>query len=245
MKTPEYNRSLPLHVQVRDLIRAKAISGDLVDETGRLKTEAELVEIFGVSRVTIRNALSPLVQDGLFDRTPGRGTYLRSNRSERWVGRLMGFQEVVSERGYEPGARILEMGMINTHSDHIREALHERAVWQLRRIRFADDNPVAIEHAFYPPDIGLELEKRDLLSISIYRVFEEELGFEIGSATQTISSRLSTPDEQSALKLAGLSALTDMTRLTIAADGRPLEYLQSLYQPEFFQFSINLQRGPY
>ena len=55
--------------------------------------------------------------------------------------------------------------MTNRHDAGVRDQLKERAVWQLKRLRLADDIPIAIEHAFYPPDIGLELEKRDLTSI--------------------------------------------------------------------------------
>jgi len=244
-EAPVYEAGVPLHVQVRELIRRQALNGDLVDGSGRLKTEAELVQHFGVSRVTIRNAMAPLVEGGMFDRTPGRGTFLRDNRSERWVGRLMGFQEVVADLGYTPGARILDIGMTKDHDDEVRAALGERVVWQLRRVRHADDLPIAIEHAFYPPDIGLELEKRDLISIRMYQVLEEEMGFQIRSATQTISARLATPAEAEELRLQSPAALTAMTRLTTADDGRPLELLRATYRPDFFQFSIDLTRGTY
>lgn len=239
---PDYADDTPLHVQVRELIRQQAISGEIVDENGRLMTEAELVERYGVSRVTIRNAIAPLVESGMFDRSPRRGTFLRANYSEHWVGKLMGFQEVIAEAGYRPGASILEKGMTNQHDQEVRDVLEERAVWQLKRVRFADDTPIAIEHAFYPPDIGLELSHRDLISIKMYQVFEEELGLEIGDAVQTIGARLSSDDDEKALDLSGTSALVEMNRVTRATDGRPLELLRSVYRPDFFQFSINLSR---
>jgi len=232
-------------VQVRELIRQQAVSGEIVDENGRLLTEVELVERYGVSRVTIRNAIGPLVESGMFDRSPRRGTFLRSSYAERWVGKLMGFQEMVAEAGYRPGASILENGMTNQHDQGVRDILQERAVWQLKRIRFADDMPIAIEHAFYPPDIGIELDQRDLISIKMYQVFEDELGFEIKEAVQTISARLSTAEEQAALDLSETTALIDMQRITYATDGRAIELLRSVYRPDLFQFSINLNRRLY
>ncbi|MGR3247822.1 MAG: GntR family transcriptional regulator [Paracoccus sp. (in: a-proteobacteria)] len=235
----------PLHAQVRELIREQAISGEIVDRNGRLLTEAALVERYGVSRVTIRNAIGPLVESGMFDRTPRRGTFLRSGYAEQWVGHLLGFQEAVAEAGFRPGAAVLESGMTNLLDDELREVLQERAVWQLRRIRFADDTPVAIEHAFYPPDIGLEIAGRDLITIKMYEVFEQELGHEIGGAVQTIGARISSPEDEAALELAQTSALVEMTRVTRAACGRPLELLRSAYRPDFFQFSITLRRRSY
>lgn len=240
--TPSFSDDAPLHVQVRELIRQQAISGEIINKDGRLLTEAELVERFGVSRVTVRNAIGPLVESGMFDRSPRRGTFLRSGYAEQWVGKLMGFQEAVAEAGFRPGASILENGMTNRHDKEVHEVLGERAVWQLKRVRLADDTPIAIEHAFYPPDIGLELSHRDLISIKMYQVFEEELGLEIGEAVQTIGARLSSDEDEKALDLSGTSALVEMNRVTRSTDGRPLELLRSVYRPDFFQFSINLNR---
>jgi GntR family transcriptional regulator len=233
---------LPLHIQVRETIRRQVKEGELIDKTGRLMTEAELGRHFGVSRITIRNAISPLVDEGMFARSRGRGTFLRSNQPENWVGRLMGFSETIRDAGYKAGAKVLQQGMTNKQDASVRDKVQERAVWQLRRLRLADNIPIAIEHAFYPPDIGLELEKRDLISIIMYDVFEKELGFEIKEATQTIGASLA---DASAAKLMGVkpgSALLSMERLTLGKDGRPLELLRSVYLPEYFRLSINLTR---
>lgn len=77
---------VPMHVQVRRLIRREALRGELVDSAGRLKTEAELGAIFGVSRITIRSALQQLVDEGLFSRTRGKGTFLLPTDVENWGG---------------------------------------------------------------------------------------------------------------------------------------------------------------
>lgn len=234
--------SRPLHIQVRETIRRQVKAGKLIDESGRLMTEAELGKHFGVSRITIRNAIKPLVDEGMFERERGRGTFLRSNQPENWVGRLMGFSETIKDAGYQPGARILLQGMTNRHDAEVRRHLHERAVWQLKRVRLADDIPIAIEHAFYPPDVGLELEKRDLTSIVMYRVFEAEIGFNIKEATQTISASLADATVARLLSVKAGSPLLSIERLTVNMDGRPLELLRSVYLPNYFRLSINLTR---
>ena len=233
----------PLHVQVREAIRRRVRDGDLVNESGRLMTEAELVKHFGVSRITIRHAIQPLVAEGIFSRERGRGTFLRSNESEHWVGRLLGLSELLKDVGQEPGARIIGQGMTNRMDDAVRDALQERAVFELKRLRLADGSPIAIEHAFYPPDIGLEIETRDLTAIVMYRVFEGELGLEIGRAAQTISATLADEDAARLLSVSVGSALISLERLTAASDGRPLEFLRSLYLPEHFRFTVHLTRG--
>ena len=234
--------SVPLHVQVRETIRREVREGGLIDKTGRLMTEAELGRHFGVSRITIRNAISPLVEEGMFARSRGRGTFLQSNQPENWVGRLMGFSETIRDAGYQAGAKVLQQGMTNRHDAGVRNQLKERAVWQLKRLRLADDIPIAIEHAFYPPDIGLELEKRDLTSIIMYSVFEEELGHTIKEAKQTIGASLADTASAKLLRVKAGGPLLSMERLTISTDERPLEFLRSVYLPDYFRLSINLSR---
>lgn len=234
--------AVPLHIQVRETIRRQVKEGALIDETGRLMTEAELGKHFGVSRITIRNAIAPLVSEGMFARERGRGTFLRSNQPENWVGRLMGFSETIRDAGYQAGAKVLQQGMTNRHDAEVREQLQERAVWQLKRLRLADDTPIAIEHAFYPPDIGLELEKRDLTSIIMYRVFEEELGHPIKEARQTIGASLADSASAKLLGVKAGSPLLAIERLTRGTEGRPLELLRSVYLPDYFRLSISLTR---
>lgn len=233
----------PLHSRVREAIRRQVRNGELIDESGRLMTEAELVKHFGVSRITIRNALQPLVAEGIFSRERGRGTFLRSNEPEHWVGRLMGFSEILKDVGQDPGARIISQGMTNRLDGDVREALRERAVFELKRLRFADGAPIAIEHAFYPPDIGLELEKRDLTSIVMYPVLESDLGLEVEHATQTIGATLAKPGDAKLLGVKVGSALISLERLTTSSEGRPLEFLRAAYLPEYFRFTVHLTRG--
>ena len=242
-KVADRESKVPLHIQIREIIRRQAISGELVDETGRLMTEEELVKHFGVSRITIRNAIRPLVEEGMFARERGRGTFLRSNQPENWIGRLLGLSETVKDSGQEPGARILHKGMTNRHDQQVRTLLDQRAIWELKRLRLADSTPIAIEHAFFPPEIGLEIETRDLTSIVMYRVLEDELGIDIKEATQTISATLARGATAELLGVRVGRPLLSVERLTLAADGRPVEFLRSVYVPEHFRFTIKLTRG--
>src|SRR4029078_9264556 len=99
--------SVPLHIQVRETIRRQVRDGELIANTRRLMTEADLGRHFGVSRITIRNAISPLVDEGMFARARGRGTFLRSNQPEKWVGKLMGFSETIRDARSQAGAHTL------------------------------------------------------------------------------------------------------------------------------------------
>lgn len=235
-------KNAPLHVRVRALIKERAVVGDLVDEDGRLKTEAELVEIFDVSRVTIRNAIAPLVEEGVFSRKRGQGTFLRTNVQESWVGNLLGFQELAEIDKYEAGAVILSQGMTADQDVAISEALGERAVWHLKRLRTANGDPMAIEQAYYPPEIGLKLQEHCLIDIKVYKVLESEFSIDVVRARQDIKAKLATEEEARLLNVAPGTALLTSLRLTLTAQNRVVEYLQSIHHPESFQFSIDLVR---
>lgn len=239
---PTAGKAVPLHVQVRTLIKERSVVGDLVDEEGRLKTEAELVEIFDVSRVTIRNAIAPLVEEGVFARKRGNGTFLRTNVQESWVGNLLGFQELAEIDKYEAGAEILSQGMTADQDPAISEALGERAVWHLRRLRTANGDPMAIEQAYYPPEIGLKLQEYNLADIKVYKVLEDEFSIDVVKAKQDIKAKLATEEEAKLLNVALGSALLTSIRLTLTPQDRVVEYLHSIHHPESFQFSIDLVR---
>ena len=232
---------VPLHIQVRETIRSRLHNGGFVDASGRLMTEMELGRYFGVSRITIRHAIQPLVDEGLFARERGRGTFLRSNQSEHWAGQLKGFTETIQEAGLRSGARVLRKGAVRADAA-VHTMLGTKSVWQLKRIRLADDVPIAIEHAFYPLAIGNELAKRDLVSIAMYRVFEDELGLIIREASQSIGATVANEAAAALLGTEAGSPLLEVERLTVAQDGRPLEFLRAHYRPQHFRFSITLRR---
>jgi len=241
-RTVDFESGVPLHLQVREIIRQEVLEGSLVDENGKMPTEAELVERFGVSRVTIRNALQPLVEEGMFVRERGRGTFLKTNQPENWVGRLMGFTETIREAGFEPGAEILKKGMTNKQPDEVTQHLKLRAVWELKRIRLADNIPIAIEHAYLPPEIGLELENQDLISIAMYRFFEEELSIYLKEADQRITAVKAGEFEAKVLGIEVGDPLLKITRISYSHDNEPVEYLDAVYRPDYFQYIVKLTR---
>ncbi|MFD0959914.1 GntR family transcriptional regulator [Paenibacillus chungangensis] len=238
----DFESGVPLHLQVREIIRKEVENQELVDENGKMPTEAELVERFGVSRVTIRNAMQSLVEEGMFIRERGRGTYLNTNRPENWVGRLMGFTESIREAGFEPGADILRKGMTNQHPEEVRDQMKQRAVWELKRVRHADGIPIAIEQAYYPPEIGIDLEQQDLNKIAIYKYFEDELGIFLKEADQKISAVKAGKEEADILGVELGDPLLHLERISYSQQNESVEYLKALYHPDYYQYEIKLMR---
>jgi GntR family transcriptional regulator len=173
--TPERPRpAVRKHVQVREYVRA------LVDgqEPGSpAPSERELVQLFGVARMTVRQALDALVVEGLLERVPGRGTFVARAKIDVAV-RLSSYTEEMTRRGLKPESRTL-LARMESAGPGVARALEieegERVVhWQ--RLRLADGLPMCVEDAYVsdttvphfldqhlPDSLYLELQRRDLL----------------------------------------------------------------------------------
>lgn len=234
---------IPLHYQLSEIIRNELLNGNLVDENGKMITEAELSKRYQVSRITVRSAIKPLVDEGLLWRERGKGTFLKTNKVENWVGQLMGFSETIKAAGFQPGGKVLSKGQLTRLPQKIKESLNIDQGWELKRLRYADDIPIAIEHSVFTADIGAELEKQeDLDNILTYRFIEDELKINLHEATQLISAVNASKKESEMLGIAERDALLYMERSTKSLDGKPIEFLQAKYRPDYFHYVILLNR---
>ena len=160
------------HVQVREYVRS-LING--APPGTPAPSERELVQLFGVARMTVRQALDALVAEGLLERIPGRGTFVADNRVDH-VPRLTGFAEEMARRGMAPASRTL-LARVESAGPGIARALElgvgEPVVhWQ--RLRLADGAPMCVEDAYLaaamvpgflehlPQSLYAELERRNL-----------------------------------------------------------------------------------
>ena len=239
----DHNSPIPLHYQLSTIIREEIVDGNLIDENGKMLTEAELTKIFKVSRITVRNALKPLVEEGILWRERGKGTFLKTNKAEQWHGHLMGLSETIESAGFRVNGKILEQGMVHNLPEKAQQSLQRDDAWKLKRIRYADDQPIAIEMAFFIPEIGLELEKQEgLNNLGAYAFIENDLNTSLHEAIQVISAINASETEAGLLHIQKNDALIYTERLTKAIDGRPVEMLEAVFRPDFFQYMINLKR---
>ncbi len=173
--TPD--RSQPVvhkHVQVREYVRG-LIQG--ADPGSPAPSERELVQHFGVARMTVRQALDALVSEGLLERVPGRGTFVARAKADVAV-RMASFTEEMTRRNLTPGSRTL-LARMESAGPGVARALEitegDKVVhWQ--RLRTADEIPMCIEDAYLadsvvpkfleqslPDSLYVELQRRDIL----------------------------------------------------------------------------------
>ncbi|MCO8269651.1 GntR family transcriptional regulator [Actinoplanes sp. TRM 88003] len=162
----------PLYVRIERELRARldrARPGDVVP------AESALAEEFGVARMTVRAALNALESDGLIERIQGRGTFVRQRPEPRAAGTLMSFQDQVRRWGRIPRSRLVA-GEVRAASAEEAAALQLTAaaprVVSISLVRFADDVPLAVEYACFPPHLDALLDL-DLETGSLHRALHE------------------------------------------------------------------------
>ena len=240
-------RFVPRYYEIEQALRLR-IAELKPDEP--LPSDAMLCEEFGVSRMTARNAVQRLVQEGIVYRVPGRGTFVAEPPVHRQAGNLLSFTEEMRRRGREPSSKVLaretrEPGPAEASALQLQPGAH---VVVLRRLRLADDEPIAIEEAVFPATAGLIelLESADLQHSSLHDTLVHS-GHVPTQGRARLGAEGATPEDALLLNVPEGSPLLVEKRVIHDQDGRPLELCESRYAGDRYgldvQFDVELPSG--
>ncbi len=234
---------IPFYYQIAQILR-EAIEdyADGMDKDIALPSEAELCEIFQVNRGTVRHALDTLEREGLVYREKGRGTFVRRRRLELDLSKLCSTTEDLRARGWEPETDVLSMSQMipRPHIQHtLKLASHER-VWNLHRLRLAEGEPISLQRSYIPAALAPDLDTHDLTG-SLYYILQNAYGVELVDAEQTIRARVAAPEEAALLGVSECDPLFEISRVTFNPHGHPVEYLDSLWRGDRYDFRVHLQ----
>lgn len=230
--------SIPLHVQLKDLLRNEILQGDIKQ---KVPSERELMDRFSISRSTVRQAISELVREGVLEKIHGKGTFISHRPVEEWLGNLSTYNEIIEQMGMKPSTRLLHQGR-DTFPREIAGTLGADEFYVIERLRYADDVPIAIEKQYYPMAIGLELAKFDLNTAVLYDLLELSLGIKLWEAEQIISSTNPTGEEAGLLEIPRDTCVMVFERITSDPEGNPVEYLRGVFRADMYAFRIKLAR---
>jgi len=203
-----------------------------------LPTEAELCTRFGVSRMTVRQALQELSNGGLIDRRRGRGTFVAARPLHRRPGVFLSFTEEMAHRGLVASSRLLSAGISPARAEEVVDLrLSDDAdVVRIERIRLAGGVPIAFEDAALVVDHAGVLAS-DLRAGSLHAGLNE-IGVVASSATGTVTARLARRAETRLLETAASAALLVEMRLLFAQNGRPFERTESRYVADRYVIDV-------
>jgi GntR family transcriptional regulator len=205
----------------------------------RLPSDGDLCREFGVSRMTARNAMQRLADDGLVRRIPGRGTFVVEPPAHRYADRLMAFSHEMERQGRTPSSRLLDR-TIRPATDAEAFALELRPaedVVVVRRLRLADLRPMAVETAILTWRTEGVVMTADLEAGSLHEALGRA-GLHLRRGKATISAEAATGDDARLLGISAGEPLLVERRVISDVHARPVESTESRYPGDRYALDV-------
>jgi GntR family transcriptional regulator len=230
----------PLYLQIAHRI-AEQISGGHLLPGAKVSSEAELMLMHGVSRITARQALSLLARNGQVVAHRGKGTFVARPAVHHDLDALRGFQEALLRQGIEPQTELLEFSPSAGRTDSSLPAGLDLPV-RLRRLYSVGGEPFAVVEAYLPATaaaVGPERAKR----LMVYDIVQQFLGLRIARADVVIRCARPGVERGRVLGVPAQSHVLVMERTSITTQGSPCEYMRIHIAPDRYAFRLSLP-GP-
>ncbi len=228
----------PKHAQLRAILR-RMVEHELPAGTA-IPSERELAERYGVSRLTVRTAVGRLVEEGLLHRVRGRGTFTAARRIDLSLY-LMSFTADMRRRGLTPSSQVLSTATAvpPERTRRVFGLAPGRPAHHIRRLRKADDVPLAVEDGWYHPDVVPNLRDLDLTG-SVYAQLARYHGVRFDTAQQTVTAEAAEAGHAGLLGLRPGAPLLSFRRLS-SIGGRIAEDMTSWYRGDRYQVTVALE----
>jgi GntR family transcriptional regulator len=233
----------PIYLQIAESIGSLLASG-VLPPGYVLPSERVLCEQFGISRMTLRQAMSLLDREGLIDSRRGIGTLVKHSRLRKQQQELRSFSEEIRERGGHPESRLISLGL-STPAAIVREFFGLRGdqkVYEIQRVRLNDGEPLGLEIARIPERLCPRLERFDLAKTSLYRVLEESYGLSLESCSEEISAEIPNSECRKLLSVPARTAVLVVNRRTYTRDERPVEFTRSVFRGDRYSALVHSVR---
>lgn len=234
------NKHIPLYIQLKEELIQKIKVG-VWDVECQIPTEKALMEEYNIGRVTVREALSMLVNEGYLYKKHGIGTFVARKQSSLGFEPLISLTYSLKARGVNPHNLIIEKNMM-TPSKKFLSKLKWKQVKPccfLKRIRYAEKTPIAIEESYFSDDYQGIDEKYDLTG-SIAKLILEDLKITIRKVEQVVISRPPTKDEQSILNIDENTMVLNLERWIYTEDKEePSYYLNFVILGNIYTFNLD------
>jgi GntR family transcriptional regulator len=225
-------------------VRSALIDVIMTMQTGdRLSPERELAAQFGVSRMTLRQAISSLAAAGYVSRLQGAGTFV-ADRTISKKTELTGFSEDMSARGFTASSRLLKVEYRAAGAALGQELILSPAdmIYHIERVRMADGIPMCLESIDLPAHLTPGLDKQPL-DQSLYEILAEIYGIRPFEADQIITPTVVDQEQAELLHVPVHSPALIVKRLTFDKKRHPIERAQSIYRGDRYDIRLTVKRG--
>ncbi|MBK9704972.1 MAG: GntR family transcriptional regulator [Betaproteobacteria bacterium] len=230
-----------LHHQIREDLLLHLRSGKW-SPGHEIPSEEALCRHYGVSRGTVRQAISDLVTDGYVERQRGRGTFVSRPKLESGViGSYSRF--LVVGPPLDPGGRVLFCRRIHAAKDvaTMMGLSAGASLWNLERVRYTEGTPVSLQTSFLPYELCPELARQNLASKHLIDVLRDVYGVQLGSAVEYIDPTVADGYAARHLAIAVRTPLFRIERTTYTVSGAIAEYRRAILRGDIYRYRIELR----
>lgn len=234
----------PTYAQIADAIRGLILSKKLAGGT-QLPPERALCQQYGVSRMTLRQAYGVLERERLIERRRGHGTFVSAGRIQRQEQQMRSFTEEITARGGVPSSRLLSF-RVKEPDRQTREFFSlpvGEQVYELSRLRLRDGEPIAVEFVEIPCYVCPRLDRFNLVTQSLYRIFEEEYGLRLSLCIEEISAAQPTREQKKILQIPPGTVVLVVRRETYTANDTPVELGTTTYRADLYTAIVRSVRA--
>lgn len=229
---------IPVYYQLKNIILKKTKDGEF-PEGSMIPSERDLGESLSISRMTVRQALNQLVAEGVLYREKGKGTFVSKGKITQQ--NIMSFSDTVRNKGLVPTTSVLYFEKIfNRHDiNSLLDLQDDECLYDIKRLRLANELPIAIEEVFIPERYCPHLENFDLKS-SLYKHLKQEYSLVISYMDNAIEAARPAKEEK---KLLGLSDATPVLRITSINyndAGTKLFYEKDVYRSDEYKYNVRI-----
>ncbi|MFI6336445.1 GntR family transcriptional regulator [Streptomyces sp. NPDC050535] len=235
------NRKLPLWYQVSQSLRA-SILGRSARDPLRLPTEERLAEHYGVSVLTMRQALKELEAEGLITRHRRRGTFIEPSAQRGAPVRLLGSVDAIVAQQSGMTTELLDHGPVPVSAELAEYFPDLAEVGSYHRLRGDEATGEPTNHArnYVRPELAALIDPEDLVRWPMTKVLRDVVGVRISRITDTVEARLADPETARLLQVPLLSPILHYTGVIHGEDGRALDVARIHYRGDRFSFTVAL-----
>ena len=233
---------IPLYVQIRESLRQEIEQKKLLPGQ-KLLSEDELASRYGVSRMTVRQGISDLIEEGILYRRHGVGTFVAQPQVVRDHTGLSNFFESAKLKGIEASMRVLIADILPARLKVAKSlALMEgELALHIKTLRYADGIPVTIHDAYVPYKLFPQLLQEDLESKHLWD-FMEKYGYRVKRAVQRLEAREADDEISQLLDIEVGSPILYKERTVYADDGTPVEFTHCYNRGDRYSLTVTLYR---
>ena len=233
---------VPVYAQIEEQLKTQ-ISEQKYPVGTMIPSERELATQYKVSRMTVRQALTELVTEGLLRREKGKGTFVANPKLEQPLNGLTSFTEDMRSRGLEPSSQIVAFEKKKAPFDVRKDLMLEEGefVYYIIRVRNADGEPMAVERTYLPVHLFPRLDMTALES-SLYGFIEKQYPYQIGNAIQQMEAARINKEDATFLNVRPDAVSLLIKRTSYLKDGRPFESVHSAYRADRYKFISEIKR---